>query len=87
MGNRQTKVHLSHRISTTCFYFLYDFITDIRIDKLPVVYIEQYSLDIVFPGEVVLMMKPLNLVSTNRNSVLVKRRHIDGLMKVEGYMI
>ena len=87
MGNRQTKVYLSHYIGTTCFCFLYDFVTNIRINKLPVVYVEQYSLDIVFPGEVVLMMKPLNLISTNRNSVLVKRRHIDGLMKVEGYVI
>ena len=87
MGNRQTKVHLSHRIGTTCFCFLYDFVTDIKIDKLLVVCIEQYGLDIVFLGEVVLVMKSLNLISMNRNSVLVKRRHIDGLMKVEGYVI
>jgi hypothetical protein len=71
----------------TCFCFLCDFVTDIRINKLPVVCVEQYGLDIVFLGEVVLVMKSLNLVSMNRNSVLIKRRHIDGLIKVEGYVI
>jgi hypothetical protein len=81
MGNRQTKVHLSHYIGTTCFCFLCDFITNIRIDKLPVVYIEQYGLDIVFLGEVVLVIKSLNLVSTNRNNILIKRRHINGFDK------